>query len=361
MLSKLKRHTKEFIYIFINFIYFIYKFPYKHFLKRKTKKIVYVWIIADFSLTSLKDFFLCGIVKSLALTSALLESGYDVKLKIGKKIGFLNNKIIFFEYSRTYFTVYKMENYLAEFVFIAKQLVSQNNLVYPPLHERLFWENKAYMHEWFEKLGIRCPKTYVFENAAELIDNLPLEYPFLLKEEHSANSDGIYLVLNENTLKKTLSRPIFCNRESKIIIQKLLNIRRDMRVILVGNKIISYYWRINPNVDWKPTTTKLGSYVKYGDFPEKWREHIIQNFMKLKISTGAFDLAWENDDLTTEPFYLEVSPSYETKPYINLERLDTDYHSYIKKHWFFYRTLFLREQYRIHSIVAKEWISCFLK
>ena len=41
---------------------------------------------------------------------------------------------------------------------------------------------------------------------------------------------------------------------------------------------------------------------------------LIQFLEKLNLDTGAFDIAWNNDDLNTEPYFLEVSPFYQPNP-----------------------------------------------
>jgi len=93
--------------------------------------------------------------------------------------------------------------------------------------------------------------------------------------------------------------------------------RRDLRVICVGDEIVHYYWRINNDKDWKPTSTGKGSSVDFEFFPEQWRDFILSEFKKFNIPTGAFDVAWENDDLNTQPLILEVSPTYQVNPKVS--------------------------------------------
>jgi len=102
-----------------------------------------------------------------------------------------------------------------------------------------------------------------------------------------------------------------------------------LRVILVGAEVILFYWRINNAKEWRPTSASFGSDVDFVFFPEQWREHIVDTFLKLNLSTGAFDITWHNDDLATEPVYLEVSPVYEPNPKIELK--GKPYASYKKK------------------------------
>ena len=120
------------------------------------------------------------------------------------------------------------------------------------------------------------------------------------------------------TITASTSNPATNIKENKtIILQKLLNIKRDLRVIVVGDKIMLHYWRINNDDEWKPTSTSFGSTVDFEYFQEHWRARIMEIFKKLKITTGAFDFAWENDDLDTEPLVLEVSSSYSPNPKVN--------------------------------------------
>jgi len=43
-------------------------------------------------------------------------------------------------------------------------------------------------------------------------------------------------------------------------------------------------------------------------------------FSRLNIITGAFDIAWQNDDLESEPYILEVSPFYQPNPKPRFDR-----------------------------------------
>ena len=113
---------------------------------------------------------------------------------------------------------------------------------------------------------------------------------------------------NFETLKSKLT-------EGKVFIfQKLINMRKDLRVIIIGNEIVLHYWRLNNEKEWKPTSTSFGSSVDFISFPENHRLKIINDFKKLEILSGAFDICWENDDVNSDPIYLEVSSFYQANP-----------------------------------------------
>ena len=124
----------------------------------------------------------------------------------------------------------------------------------------------------------------------------------------------MYKVANEKEYARLVSSEKLQSKNRHVLVQELLDMDRDLRVILIGDEIVLHYWRINTAREWKPTSTKHGSLVDFDYFPEQWREHIVSEFNKLNIQTGAFDLVWENNDYNMEPYFLEVSPSYQPNP-----------------------------------------------
>lgn len=243
----------------------------------------------------------------------LNKSGEKSTIYFKNDIGkFFRKKIIFFG-SDSYNT-FKFSNYVNSMIFVTENLENQKNDVFPNFNEVKLWENKGYMHDFFELNNIRTPQTTVV-NLDGSIDCLKIfDFPYLLKEEHSCSSNGVHKITKWEDLEFVENKFQLTINNRKVIIQKLLNIRRDLRVIIVGSEIVLHYWRINLSSEWKPTTTGLGSRVDFGNFPEKWRIWIFDQFNKLNIRTGAFDIAWEDDNMQSEPYILEVSPFYQPNP-----------------------------------------------
>lgn len=249
--------------------------------------------------------------------NALSNAGIKFKI-IRSNIGELTNKTIHLNYSYLYNKEYNFQNYTKIIQFIVKQLESQNNTVYPSSKEVLYWENKGYMHQKFKEYNISEPHTELCKTFDE-VNLLNWEYPFLLKEEHSSASAGVHKINCKEDINELIVNNVFKPNDF-IIAQKLINMRRDLRVTLVGDKIVHHYWRINNAKEWRPTSTGRGSTVDFNFFPEEWSEFIISEFKKLNIPTGAFDIAWENDDLNNKPLILEVSPTYQINPKITNQK-----------------------------------------
>lgn len=263
--------------------------------------------------------------------NALSRLGYKFKILKGNNIGKISDKIVHLNYSDMYNWNYKFNDYTKKLHFLVTQLESQNNTVFPSSKEIYYWENKGYMHKKFKEYAISEPQTEICKNFSE-VRSLNWSFPYLLKEEHSSASAGVHKITNKEDLESHEQNGTFKPNEY-IIVQKLVDMRKDLRVILVGDKIVHFYWRINNQRDWRPTSTGRGSSVDFEFFPEQWRQFIIDEFKKFKIPTGAFDVTWENDDLSTKPLILEVSPTYQLNPKTSIKKYLEKYGKYKKTSW----------------------------
>ncbi len=255
----------------------------------------------------------------MATYLALNKRGLKATIYTRSDVGRFSNKFIFF-FAGDEYNIYGYRNYASQMVNISENLEAQGNAVFPSSYEAKMWENKLYMHEVFDRLGVRSPKTEL-AYVTDLANGKYSDFPFLLKEAHSCSSLGVHKISSQGDLDNLVSDEEFCSRNMGVLLkQELLNMRRDLRVILVGGDIVWFYWRINLSEEWKPTSTGHGSKVDFYFFPEEWKEWIIGAFRSLGMRTGAFDIAWQGDDLKEEPFILEVSPFFQPNPKPRLER-----------------------------------------
>lgn len=255
-----------------------------------------------------KYFISDRIVTDFAYANSLSKRNIKFYWVKSMDIGKYWDRIIYINYDYKD-NLFRFDDYTKQLYFIIQQLEKQNNIVYPTSSEYLFWENKGYMHQIFKQLHIPHPSTKIIDSFDKFEPNQK-DYPFLIKEIHSCSANGVHKITCEDDFKLIKSKL----RNSTFLVQELLNMRRDLRVTLVGDKIEHFYWRINNAKDWKPTSTGHGSSVDFITFPEQWRDFIINEFKKLNIVTGAFDIAWQNDDLNTTPLFLEISPTYQLNP-----------------------------------------------
>lgn len=286
---------------------------------------------------------------------AMSKQNISFSVYRGNDIGQFFNKTIILNYHRNYLEDLGFQDYSRNMRYIVEELEKQGNKVYPTSHEVAYWENKSFMTKEFLKLNVSTPTTQLFNNLKE-IEEQDLTFPFLIKEVHSASSKGVHKISNNEDLRAIVNDHYFENNDS-VIVQQLLNMRKDLRVIFVGNKIVHYYWRINKGKDWKPTSTGRGSSVDFEYFPEKWRFFLISEFKKMNLVTGAFDVAWQDDDLSTKPLILEVSPNYQLNPSTKNEQDLAAYGKYKKSLYFGergYDLQFIKQTFNIINKVVVE-------
>jgi glutathione synthase/RimK-type ligase-like ATP-grasp enzyme len=344
MFSKLIKYT-------LMLIYLVRKTSFKGFTFRETDNIVWmkIWGLKLFKEDEFIDY--------MAVIDSLSRHGVKFNISVTNKIGRFSKKNIFLRYSRG-LDPFKFSNYTQTLYFVCKQLEDQKCTVYPGSAEVLYWENKGFMTQKFFEYNISAPKTLLITDPTE-ITTIDLAYPFLIKEEHSSSSDGLHKISHKEDLNKFFKENDYFSGSKFLIAQELLDMRRDLRVILVGDKIVHYYWRINRSDQWRPTASSFGNDIDFGSFPEQWREFIIDQFKRFNIHTGAFDIAWRNDDLSTLPLILEVSPNYQPNPAVDVSHMKISYSQFKEK--LLFRNSYYNKFVDIVFSIMDEQILLFIK
>lgn len=255
------------------------------------------------------------ILKDLALVAAVAKRGQPFRIVWGNKLGEISNSKVL--YSIDQYNPDGIQNYSAQLVGALNQLLEQGNEIFPELSAARLWENKVEMHAHFDAHHVNSPTTAVVERndvASAVALDAGLEFPLLAKEPHSCNSAGIYKCSDAAELDALWSR-LKAEDHDDLLVQSLVDMSSDMRVIIIGDEIVLHFMRINREKgEWQPTSIQKRSDADYENFPERWRAGIIETLHRLGLRNGAFDICWAGDDLTTEPIFLEVSPAYHPSP-----------------------------------------------
>lgn len=330
----------KYIYKLWTFLYLLGKMDWPAFFRLKDDGAEDVVWIRPASFRELLGYLreLHIIIYDLAVIKCLTDEGRRFCLRRGLSVGKLRGKRVHLTLSRE-FNPFGFADYTRSLFDAIEQLERNGNTVFPSYIEARLWENKEYMHRRFKELGIPHPETAIVR-AGEPVPEMG--FPLLFKEVHSAGSSGVFRIDGPEELRDRMNRAREAGQEV-FLLQKLVNMRSDLRVTLIGSEIVLHYWRKNVSGEWRPTSTGRGSVVDFGNFPEKWRGFIVENFLKLGIRTGAFDVTWENDDTDTAPLFLEVSPVYQPNPAPPPSCREMPYSLYKKK-------VFIRDSYFVKYI-----------
>lgn len=118
---------------------------------------------------------------------------------------------------------------------------------FPSLHTYQFAQDKIKQTALFQLAGISHPRTRVFYGKRQKA-SIPnyFSFPLIAKVPRgSASGRGVYLIRSLDELAR------YCQNPGPAYIQEYLPIDRDMRVVVVGHRVVHAYWRIAPRGEFR--------------------------------------------------------------------------------------------------------------
>jgi ribosomal protein S6--L-glutamate ligase len=124
--------------------------------------------------------------------------------------------------------------------FYADLLDAAGQNTFPSYHTYKCVQDKIKQTALFNLLGIPHPRTRVFYGRRQKANITDLfQFPFIAKiPRGSARGRGVYLICDAGDLE------LYCGRTAVAYIQDYLPIDRDMRIVVIGRRIVHAYWRI---------------------------------------------------------------------------------------------------------------------
>jgi ribosomal protein S6--L-glutamate ligase len=147
--------------------------------------------------------------------------------------------------------------------FYADLFNTMGKKTFPSFHTYKFALDKIKQTAAFQMHGIPHPRTRVFYGKKQIQTILDyFTFPFIGKKARgSAMGRGIFLIKTPEDLSRYLDlhRPAY--------IQEYLPIEKDMRIIIIGQKIRLSYWRISRPNHFK-TNVSQGSTISFEPIPK---------------------------------------------------------------------------------------------
>lgn len=305
------------------FLLLIVKFPFYSFLKLYDNNSDIV-IISSFLTTGKLGREL--LIKEVGFIRYCCKNKLPFSYK--KISGSFENKYIFWAPNKS-IDKYNFQNYSKTILDLATSLESQGNLLFPSSEELMFLENKKYMYDELIKFKVNIPKTWTYNQKNE-INYGDLEFPLLWKGAHSSGSQDIIKFEDMESLKSFIEKR---HDWEKVILQKLVNMRRDMRVTIIEGKLHSAFWRINEKENWEVTASSNGSRIEFTEISDEFLQQLIFTMDLCKLTTSGIDICWENDNVDSAPIILELSPLFSINPVIDLNNKKYKYGEYKKRYF----------------------------
>ncbi len=156
---------------------------------------------------------------------------------------------------------------------------------FPSFHTYQFAQDKIKQTALFHVAGISHPRTRVFygkrqKKAIRAYFDLPL----IAKEPRgSASGRGVYLIRSMDELDS------YCQNQGPAYIQEYLPIDRDMRIVVVGKKVIHAYWRIAPAGDFR-NNISAGGCIDLSAVPQKALELALRTAQACRWDDVGLDI-----------------------------------------------------------------------
>ncbi|MCE3027076.1 RimK family alpha-L-glutamate ligase [Salinicola sp. DM10] len=171
----------------------------------------------------------------------------------------------------------------------------QVNVLLHALHKRIFPSPATYYlgHDKVEQTRAmraafpqHIPPTAIQANTPYGIDAVEAEigYPMILKEIRSARGNGVHLVERRRELER------FAADNPVLYAQPRLPIDRDLRIVLVGDRILASYWRVTPLGGYRANVAQ-GGRIDHEDIPEAAVALVKRVAAAFQIDHGGFDVA----------------------------------------------------------------------
>jgi ribosomal protein S6--L-glutamate ligase len=172
---------------------------------------------------------------------------------------------------------------------------------FPSYHTYKFAQDKIKQSALFSLAGIPHPHTRVFFGRRQKAAiGVHFDFPLIAKiARGSSLGRGVFLIRNSTDLEQ------YCDRFNPAYIQEYLPIDRDMRLVVIGRKVVHAYWRISGPGEFR-TNVGAGGTIDLSPIPDAARGLALQT-----ASAGGWDDVGIDICLHNGQFYvLEVNMKY---------------------------------------------------
>ncbi len=188
------------------------------------------------------------------------------------------------------------EEVLDKVYFIDKYL---KNKLFPDFNQYYAYDDKVKQFKLFKLHNIPTPKTFYTRDKKEAQEFInKTKYPFVLKDPHSAGGLGVFLVKNKKEAEQIVD-DIFSSKGYNSIYYQMYaqefvaGLDRSLRVITIGNKVFSAYWRISPG-EWKNHYVGGDDRLSQKNIPKSALKLCVDFSKKMKYHWMAYDILVKN-------------------------------------------------------------------
>ena len=174
-----------------------------------------------------------------------------------------------------------------------------NARVFPSEASYRIGHDKVEMTRAFETVApAHTPYTLIEPNGPlqqeQLWDLMTL--PFVAKNPKASMGEGVWLIKDRADWRR------YCDQASVLYVQEYLPIEKDLRIVVIGDRVLTAYWRHQADQGFYNNVAR-GGWVDYGEVPESALELALTVARDLGVNHAGFDIAMVGD----HPYLLEFN------------------------------------------------------
>jgi len=171
----------------------------------------------------------------------------------------------------------------------------QVNSLYYGLHKKIFpsiasyhlGHNKVEMTRAFQTVcPHNVPYTLILANTEQNRESVleQLDFPFVAKEVKNSRGNGVFLIQSREDWQR------YCQHNEVLYAQEYLPIQQDMRLVVIGRKVVAGYWRRQAEGGFHNNIAQ-GAAIVFDPIPDEAVELVTRVAQRLNINHAGFDVA----------------------------------------------------------------------
>jgi ribosomal protein S6--L-glutamate ligase len=178
--------------------------------------------------------------------------------------------------------------------------------VFPSQSSYLIGHNKTEMHRAFAAcVPQHVPHTVIKANEESNRELLwqEMELPFVAKLTKSSMGQGVWLIESIQDWRR------YCELSEVLLVQEYLPIERDLRIVVVGNRVVDSYWRLQAAKGFYNNVAQGGLVDRSLAIPDAAIQLVLDVARTLGVNHAGFDIAM----VGSHPYLLEFNRLFGTR------------------------------------------------
>lgn len=159
--------------------------------------------------------------------------------------------------------------------------------VFPSVASYRIGHDKVEMTRAFQTVAPEhTPWTRIAANGPAERDDLwaSMPLPFVAKLPKASMGEGVWLIESRSDWQR------YCERTDVLYVQEYLPIDRDVRVVVVGDRVLTAYWRTQSDQGFYNNVSR-GGVIDYSPVPEAATRLALSLARELGVDHAGFDIA----------------------------------------------------------------------